>query len=139
MCGLSIKSIRLKDKQQKHICFCLNQGKDVRKMSNIEIVKVLLKHIGEDLSQDKAIAAGCITILDATDPKPAVAASRQKATDADAPEKPAASKPAAKREKFDTGKMKALLQGGWSIPKIADEMGVSDQTVRNHMKREGYK
>ena len=35
--------------------------------------------------------------------------------------------------------MTALLKAGWSVPKIADEMGVSAPTVRNYMREEGYK
>lgn len=42
-----------------------------------------------------------------------------------------------KREKFDTGKMIALLRAGWNVPKVADEMGVSEATIYNHMKKEG--
>lgn len=41
------------------------------------------------------------------------------------------------RESFDTGKMIALLEGGWSVAKIADEMRVSEATIYNHMKKEG--
>lgn len=41
------------------------------------------------------------------------------------------------RNPFDTGKMIALLEGGWSVAKIADEMRVSEATIYNHMKKEG--
>ena len=44
-----------------------------------------------------------------------------------------------KRPTFDVGKMTALLKAGWSVPKIADEMGVSAPTVRKYMREEGYK
>ena len=43
------------------------------------------------------------------------------------------------RPPFDKGKMKALLEGGWSVPKIADEMGVSVPTIKKYMKEEGYR
>ena len=43
------------------------------------------------------------------------------------------------RNPFDVGKMNALLQAGWTIPKIADEMGVSAPTIRKYMRQEGYK
>ena len=39
------------------------------------------------------------------------------------------------RKPFDMGKLKALVDGGWAVPKIADEMGVSEQTIRNRMKQ----
>ena len=44
-----------------------------------------------------------------------------------------------KRPTFDVGKMTALLKAGWSVPKIADEMGASAPTVRKYMREEGYK
>lgn len=47
--------------------------------------------------------------------------------------------PKKKRQKFDVGKMTALLKAGWSVQKIADEMGVSAPTVRKYMREEGYK
>ena len=43
------------------------------------------------------------------------------------------------KTKFDVGKLGALRKAGWSVAKIAEEMGVTDQTVRNYMKREGIK
>lgn len=36
------------------------------------------------------------------------------------------------RTKLDIGKIGALLRAGWSMAKIADEMGVSSQTIANH-------
>ena len=36
------------------------------------------------------------------------------------------------RAKLDIGKIGALLRAGWSMAKIADEMGVSAQTIANH-------
>lgn len=36
------------------------------------------------------------------------------------------------RTKLDIGKIGALLRAGWSMAKIADEMGVSAQTIANH-------
>lgn len=36
------------------------------------------------------------------------------------------------RKKLDIGKIGALLRAGWSMAKIADEMGVSAQTIANH-------
>lgn len=61
-------------------------------------------------------------------------------TDADAAEKQqSAADKKSGREPFDTGKMIALLEGGWSVAKIADEMRVSEATIYNHMKKEGIK
>jgi len=36
-------------------------------------------------------------------------------------------------EPFDTGKMKALHRAGWSVHKIADEMGVEDEEIRRRL------
>lgn len=41
----------------------------------------------------------------------------------------------AKRSKLDEGKMLALYRAGWSAAKIADEMGCSDQTIYNRIKK----
>ena len=41
-----------------------------------------------------------------------------------------------KRKPIDHGKIMALHRAGWSVAKIADEMRVSDQTVRNHIQQE---
>ena len=42
-----------------------------------------------------------------------------------------------KKGKYDVGKICALRRASWSVAKIADEMGCSEQTVRNILKREG--
>jgi len=105
-------------------------------MDRIAIAKTLLKYIGRDsIENDWAIAQGVIVILDSieTEPKPEPAPSMKRET------KPVQKKTDAesKRKRFDTGKLGALRKAGWSVIKIADEMGVSEQTVRNHMKKEG--
>ena len=51
------------------------------------------------------------------------------------PKKAPKKKPKKKQEKaFDMGKLRALHEGGWSVAKIADEMGVSQQTIYNKLK-----
>ena len=80
-------------------------------MSNIEIVKVILSHIGEDPKQDKALAQGCIVILggaEQTEPAPSMGDEAPKSR-------------------------------GWSAAMVADEMGVSVQTIYNKAKKEGLK
>lgn len=49
-----------------------------------------------------------------------------------------AKKPGPKKKQLDTGKMNALRKAGWSIPKIADEMGVSAPTIRKHLTAMDY-
>ena len=41
--------------------------------------------------------------------------------------------PKNKRE-LDMGKVKALRDAGWTLAKIADEMGVAPQTIANRLK-----
>ena len=39
-----------------------------------------------------------------------------------------------KKVQLDMGKVKALRKAGWTLEKIADEMGVSSQTIANRLK-----
>ncbi len=99
----------------------------------INIVRVLLKHIGEDPQQDKALAQGALVILGGTDPEEAKPSMGDETVKKNAGTKP---KPK-KRKPFDSGRMKALLDGGWAIKDIADDMGCSQATIYDHMKKEG--
>lgn len=100
----------------------------------LAVIKVLLKYIGNDIDQDKALAQGALVILNAMDPNGTTPSMGDEAS----AEKPKPDpKPRKRRKPFDTGKMKALLDGGWSIAKIADEMGVAQSTIYSHMKSEG--
>ena len=63
-------------------------------------------------------------------------------------EKPSAPKPLdsekikrkkARAKQIDHGKIIALHNGKWPVAKIADEMGCSEQTVRNHIAMEEKK
>ena len=47
--------------------------------------------------------------------------------------------PAAKRRQVDGGKIKALHKAGWPVAKIADEMRVSQNTVRNYIRKKKEK
>ena len=57
------------------------------------------------------------------------------ALEAQEPDEPK-EEPKKKRKTIDHGKIMALHRAGWSVAKIADEMRVSDQTVRNHIQQE---
>lgn len=48
--------------------------------------------------------------------------------------KPESAKPKKKKDQFDMGKLQALHEGGWSVAKIADEMGVSQVTIYSKLK-----
>lgn len=41
------------------------------------------------------------------------------------------------RKISDIGKLKACREAGWSVKKLAEEFGCSEQTVRNSLKQEG--
>ena len=58
-----------------------------------------------------------------------------KMPEAETPEK----KKTRKKPEFDYGKLRSLRAAGWSVKKIADDMGVSDQTIYNHMAEIGVK
>ena len=45
--------------------------------------------------------------------------------------------PPVKKSKIDAGKIKALADAGWSVQKIAEEMGISAPTVRRYLKEGG--
>lgn len=64
-----------------------------------------------------------------------------KAAEEDEPEEKTEEKPEKKVEKkkldFDLGKAISLRRGGWTLSKIADEMGCSPQTVANYLERAG--
>lgn len=55
---------------------------------------------------------------------------------AETPEAPKM-KPAPAKLPVDWGKAKALRKAGWSLAKIADELGVSVPTVSQHLKEVG--
>jgi len=102
-------------------------------MTNIEIAKTILKYVGRDsIEVDRALCAGVILLLDDEDESK----TEPKKT---APVKKAKTKPKKKTEKqpFDVGKLGALRKAGWSVSKIADEMGVSEATIYKYMKQEG--
>ena len=103
-------------------------------IDKIETVRTLLKYTGDDNNQRDAVIRGAIAILEGAlseiVPKPSKVAPKP-ATN------PKTTSTEPKRKPFDKGKLRALREGSWSVIKIADEMGVSEQTIRNHMKKEG--
>lgn len=107
-------------------------------MKTHEAVKVLMRLMDDNQPKQKAIIWDAFVKMfdlmieeyEALRPKPAEPIKVLE---------PAPDKPKKKRAAFDVGKMRALLTAGWSVPKIADEMGVSAPTVRKYMREEGYK
>ena len=43
----------------------------------------------------------------------------------------------ARRDAIDYGKVRALWDAKWNVAKIADEIGCSEQSIRNYLKKEG--
>ena len=97
------------------------------------VVKILLKHISEHPEDASTVASGALSILDGAQKQNTEHDKKQDKPKSGAPKKTATKK----RDNFDTGKMIACLRAGWSIAKVADELGVTDQTIRNRMKKEG--
>ena len=108
-------------------------------IDKIETVRTLLKYTGKDNEQAEAVINGAITILYgalADLSRPVTSSPMDGDT---VPEKPKKTekKPTTKRQKFDVGKLGALRKAGWTVAKIADEMGCSEATVYTYMKKEG--
>lgn len=92
-------------------------------MTNIEIIRMLVNALDAKDVADEAIKTAAIALLDNIKVAPK--------SQAKAPEP----KPAG-RKGVDHDKIIALHDAGWTDAKIADEMGVSAQTVKNHLKKE---
>ena len=111
-------------------------------IDKIETVRTLLKYTGKDNEQAEAVINGAITILYgalADLSRPVTSSPMDGETKAEKPKKPKETKPKTepKRKPFDVGKLGALRKAGWTVAKIADEMGCSEATVYTYMMKEG--
>ena len=80
----------------------------------------------------------CIEYVEVTEEE----AEEEPAPQPEPPKPEPASKPNPQKKQakpFDTGKAKALREGGWTLAGIAKEMNCSQQTVANHLKKIGMK
>ena len=100
----------------------------------LQIVKILLRHYGEHPSNNDALIAGALVMLEGAPAKPTEHVPKK-----DKPKTGAPKKEPNKREPFDVGKLHSLYNGGWYAAMIAEEMGVSEATVYNYAKKEGLK
>ena len=132
-------------------------------MNDIEIIKMLLD-IEESSNKNETIRNKIREILDGMGEQPPTAVMTQDSIKIGPPAltdsiTPAATKPpkdepqkllrskevigktnrGGAKSTFDTGKLMALRSAGWSIKAIAEEMRCTEQTIRNHMKKEGIK
>lgn len=103
----------------------------------LQIVRILLRHYGEHPIQNDALIAGALVILEGAPTKQPEHEPKKIKPKQGAPKKTEPKSGASKREPFDVGKLHSLYDGGWSAAMIAEDMGVSEQTVRNHAKKEG--
>lgn len=111
-------------------------------MNRLDLIAGLLGEIGADANMDRILAQSALIVLtriQVTPPAPEPEPEPEPVEEAPAPDsvEETPKKTKKTRKPFDTGKLGALRRAGWSVAKIADEMGVSEQTVRNHMKKEG--
>ena len=93
-------------------------------MTNAELIRSLIKFIGEDLEKDKVIKETLLVLMGEAEPK---------AT----PTKKAAEPKPTRKKKLDHGKLVACYKAGWPIAKIADELGCTSVAVRQHLHKEG--
>lgn len=107
------------------------------------VTTTLLRHYGEHPQQDGAIIAGVLELLEGarkqalTKPSKPKRSTERKTKGAPKWKQNKTVNTKTKKDAFDTGKMIACLKAGRSVAWVADEMGVTTQTIRNHMKKEG--
>lgn len=106
-------------------------------MNRLELIGGILSEIGVDPNMDRILAQSALIVLNriTVAPQPAPEPEPEPEPGEPAPD-PVKEKPKRGRKPFDVGKLRALREGGWSVAKIADEMRVSEQTIRNHMKKQ---
>lgn len=95
-------------------------------MTNIEIIKMLINALDTNGVSEEANKQAALALLDNLK----VAPKKDTTEPVKAVVKPRGRKP------VDNGKILALHDAGWPTKKIADEVGVSEQTVKNHIKKE---
>lgn len=105
-------------------------------MKAADVLRNLIKTMGSGNPElDEALRISALAYLDKLDPPEA---EQKDEKPEQKPEKTSAPKKK-KQSKIDTGKIKALREGGWTLAGIAREMGCSQQTVANHLKKMGMK
>ena len=94
-------------------------------MTKSEVVSHLLKQMTDLDPKNEALKLAIISVLGEKKVK------ADKETDNAEPTGKVKRK--RRRKPFDIGKAQACRAAGWSMAKIADEMSVSEQTVRNRL------
>ena len=112
-------------------------------MNSTDVLRHLIKTMGQNGPElDEALRISALAYLDKLDP-PEAEQKDEKPEQKDEkpeqkPEKTSASKKK-KQPKIDAGKIKVLREAGWTLAGISKEMGCSQQTVANYLKKMGLK
>ena len=102
-------------------------------MTERKVLQMLLKTMGSNSELNEALRYACLAILDKGEEEPEPVPEEKKPEPKPAPK---AKEPAKKTKKaLDVGKMVACYKAGWSMAKIADELGCTPQTVANNLKK----
>lgn len=106
-------------------------------MTERKVLQTLLRTMGSNSELNEALRYACLAILDKGEEEPEPVPEEKKQEQK--PE-PKAKEPEKKTKKaLDVGKMVACYKAGWSMSKIADELGCTSQTVANNLKKAGVK
>ena len=105
-------------------------------MKSTDVLRHLIKTMGQNGPElDEALRISALAYLDKLDPPEAEQKDEkpeQKTEKTSAPKKK-------KQPKIDAGKIKVLREAGWTLAGISKEMGCSQQTVANYLKKMGLK
>lgn len=106
-------------------------------MTERKVLQTLLRTMGSNSELNEALRYACLAILDKGEEEPEPVPEEKKQ---EPKPEPKAKEPAKKTKKaLDVGKMVACYKAGWSMAKIADELGCTPQTVANNLKKAGVK
>lgn len=121
-------------------------------MTKFEVIRKMVERIrtADEMSEAMRMAVIDITVVEDAramtpkepkeeEPKPEEPEEPKEEPKEEEPAKEPKPKKTKKERKssVDSGKIGALRKAGWPIAKIADEMQITDQTVRNHLKKLG--
>ena len=106
-------------------------------MKPTEVMRAMITAMGSDPELDKALRVSALAYLDAVEAR--TDKPKQTKPKKDDAEEKGYSPTGKAKAKIDDGTIKALYEGGWSINKIADDIGCAPQTVTNHLKAMGLK
>ena len=116
-------------------------------MTKFEVIRKMVERIrtADEMSEAMRMAVIDITVVEDARAMTPKAPEKEESKPEEPKEEPKKEDPEPKPKKakkerkssVDSGKIGALRKAGWPIAKIADEMQITDQTVRNHLKKLG--